>query len=325
MSYSLTVESTNSLTSSWMKLQHLRWDYIFVLPCWLEAWWREFGSGAEQHLCAVRQKDTVIGIAPLLLKDRHASFIGSADVSDYLDFVVAPGREQHFFDVLLDSLVQKGISCLDLKCLRPESTTVAELVTIARNRGYQVSCDPEDVSVELDLPASWEGYLEMLTAQQRREVRRKLRRLWEAGNVDYCVVDDSEAVAYLIDIFLKMFRDSKEVKARFMTPQMESFFRFMAKSMAEAGLLRFGVLQLNASPMAAVMYFDYQDKVYLYNSGYDPQYSSLSVGLLCKVLCIKDSIQRQRKRFDFMKGAEVYKYRLGGKEIPIYSCQIVLR
>ena len=95
--------------------------------------------------------------------------------------------------------------------------------------------------------------------------------------------------------------------------------------MAEAGLLRFGVLQLNASPVAAVMYFDYQDKVYLYNSGYDPQYSSLSVGLLCKVLCIKDSIQRQRKGFDFMKGAEVYKYRLGGREIPIYSCQIVLR
>jgi len=325
MSYSLTVESTDSLTSSWIKLQHLRWDYIFVLPCWLEAWWREFGSGAEQHLCAVRQKETVIGIAPLLLKDRRASFIGSADVSDYLDFVVAPGRAQHFFDVLLDNLGQKGISCLDLNCLRPESTTVAELVTIARNRGYEVSCDLEDVSVELDLPASWEEYLEMLTAQQRREVRRKLRRLWEAGNVDYCVVDDSEAVPYLIDIFLKMFRDSKEGKASFMTAQMESFFRFTAKTMAEAGLLRFGILQLNASPVAAVMYFDYQDKVYLYNSGYDPRYSSLSVGLLCKVLCIKDSIQRQRKRFDFMKGAEVYKYRLGGKEIPIYSCQIVLR
>jgi CelD/BcsL family acetyltransferase involved in cellulose biosynthesis len=51
----------------------------------------------------------------------------------------------------------------------------------------------------------------------------------------------------------------------------------------------------------------------------------LSVGLLSKVLCIKDSIERGKKRFDFLKGREAYKYRLGGREVPIYNCQIVLR
>jgi len=47
------------------------------------------------------------------------------------------------------------------------------------------------------------------------------------------------------------------------------------------------------------------------------------VGLLCKVLCIKDSIERGKKRFDFLKGQEAYKYRLGGREVPISNCQIV--
>jgi len=325
MSYILTIESPETLTSSWIKLRHLRWDNIFVLPCWLEIWWREFGSGAELYLCAVWQKETVIGIAPLLLKEDKASFIGSADVCDYLDFAVALGREQDFFDILLGSLKQKGISRLDLNCLRPDSTVAANLVTMARNQGCEVSCNPEDVSLELDLPATWEEYLEMLTAKQRHEVKRKLKRLWEAGDVDYCIVDDSEAVPYIIDIFLKLFRDSREDKATFMTAQRESFFRSVAKAMTDVGLLRLGILQLDTSPVAAVMYFDYKDKVYLYNSGYDPQYSSLSVGLLSKVLCIKDSIQRGKKRFDFLKGAEAYKYRLGGKEIPINSCQIVLK
>lgn len=325
MNYTLTVESPDSLASSWIKLRHLRWDHIFVLPCWLEVWWREFGSGAEPYLCAVRQGETVIGIAPLLLKGEKTSFIGSADVCDYLDFVVEPGREQDFFDILIDNLRQKGIGRLDLNCLRPESTAAANLVSIARNRGYEVSWNQEDVSLELDLPATWEEYLEMLTAKQRHEVKRKLKRLQEVGDIDYCVVDDNEAVPYIVDVFLRLFRDSREDKATFMTAQVESFFRSVAKTMAEVGLLRLGILQFNASPAAAVMYFDYNDMVYLYNSGYDPQYSSLSVGLLSKVLCIKDSIQRGRKRFDFLKGNEMYKYRLGGNEVPIYSCQIVLK
>jgi CelD/BcsL family acetyltransferase involved in cellulose biosynthesis len=325
MSYTLTLESPETLISSWNKLRHLRWDHTFILPCWLEVWWRVFGSESELYLCVIKQEETIIGVAPLLLKEEKASFIGSADVCDYLDFVVAPKREQDFFDILIDSLKQKGISRLDLDCLRPDSTTATHLVTIARNRGYAVTCNPEDVSLELDLPATWQQYLAILTAKQRHEIKRKMKRLLEAGDADYHVVEDSEAVPYIIDTFLKLFRASRKDKATFMTPQREFFFRSAAKTMAEVGLLRLGFLELNTSPAAAILYLDFNDKVYLYNSGYDPQYSFLSVGLLSKVLCIKDSIRRGKKRFDFLKGGEAYKYRLGGKEIPIFNCQIVLK
>jgi CelD/BcsL family acetyltransferase involved in cellulose biosynthesis len=266
-----------------------------------------------------------MGIAPLLVKGEEASFIGSADVCDYLDFVVAAGREQDFFDILLENLRQKGIGRLDLCCLRPDSRAAADLVGMAENRGYKVSCEQEEVSFELDLPSTWDEYLGMLSAKQRHEVRRKLRRLQHAGDVNYRLVDGGEALPDVIDVFLKLLRESRECKAAFMTPRMESFFVSLAESMAEAGLLNFGILEFNASPVAAVMYFDYEDTVYLYNSGYDPQYSSLSVGLLCKILCIRDSIERGKKRFDFLKGREAYKYRLGGREVPIYNCQIVLK
>jgi CelD/BcsL family acetyltransferase involved in cellulose biosynthesis len=94
------------------------------------------------------------------------------------------------------------------------------------------------------------------------------------------------------------------------------------KAMAQAGLLRLGILELNALPVAAVMCFDYNNSVSLYNNGYDPKYSFLSVGLISKVLCIKDSIERGRGKFDFLKGAEEYKHRLGGNEITLYGCQI---
>jgi CelD/BcsL family acetyltransferase involved in cellulose biosynthesis len=325
MSPPVTLESFDSLVSSWPDLrQRLRWDSVFVLPCWLEVWWQHFGAGAELYLATVKQGDTVIGVAPLLVRGQDASFIGSADVCDYLDFVVAPGSEQDFFAALLDNLRQKGISRLDLHSLRPDSTAATDLVSMAEDRGYEVSCEQEDVSFELDLPSTWDEYLGMLSTKQRHEVRRKLRKLHQAGDVNYRPVDDSEAVPRILDTFLKLFRKSREDKAEFMTPQMESFFTSLAETMGEAELLTFGILEFNASPVAALMFLDYRDTAYLYNSGYDPQYASLSVGLLSKVLCIKDSIERGKKRFDFLKGAEAYKYRLGGREVPIYNCQIML-
>jgi hypothetical protein len=48
------------------------------------------------------------------------------------------------------------------------------------------------------------------------------------------------------------------------------------------------------------------------------------VGLLSKVLCLKDSIQRGRRRWSFLKGAELYKYQLGGEEVPLYNCLITI-
>jgi len=221
MSYSLTEQGFDSLISSWTDLCHrLAWNSVFVLPCWLEAWWREFGTGAEKRLCDIREDGNSIGIAPLMVKGGRASFIGSADVCDYMDFAVAPGKEQAFFSFLLDHLRHSDISELYLESLRPDSAAYANLVDLAKKQGCTVSCTLEDVSLDLDLPAAWEEYLEMLTPKQRREVSRKLRRLYEAGDIEYNTIEDAEAVPETMDIFLKLLRDSREAKATFMTARM---------------------------------------------------------------------------------------------------------
>lgn len=326
MAYDLAPLDFESLVSSWTDLRdRLTWGSVFVLPWWLRAWWREFGSGARAYLRDVREDGNVIGMAPLKIARGRASFVGSADVCDYLDFAIAPGKELPFFDTLLDGLRDEGVSELYLESLRDDSTVFATLTEVATGRGYEVSRNLVDVSLDLELPSTWEEYLDMLTPKQRREVRRRLRRLYEAGDIDYRTFEDTESVQAVMDVFLRLFRDSKKEKAAFMTPRMESFFRSIAEAMAEAGLLRFGILELDALPVAAVMCFDHNNKVYLYHSGYDTQYRSLSVGLLSKALSIKDSIQRGRRQYDFLKGAEAYKYRLGGREIPVYNCRIALK
>ena len=327
MGYTITQESFDSLARFWSDSDHrLNWNSVFILPAWLKIWWQELGSENELYLISVKQREVITGIAPLMVKGGRASFIGSIDVCDYLDFVVAPGREEDFFNALLDDLRQKGINHLDLRPLRPDSTVLTHLAGIAQSQGCKVLCQPEDVSVELDLPATWEEYLVTLSKKQRHEVRRKLRRLWEAGNVNYtCFEVGHQKVGQLTDTFLKLFALSRAEKAGFMTPQMESFFRALAEAMAEIGLLRFGIIELGKQPVAMIMGFDYNDSMYLYNSAYDPQYNSLSVGLLCKILCLKESIQRGRKKWDFLKGGEPYKYHIGGEKIPLSNCQIIIK
>ena len=303
----------------------LDWHLVLVLPAWLKLWWQEFKPETEPYLAVVKNEGKTIGFAPLQLKDGTASFMGSPDVCDYLDFVVAPGSESQFFEVLLDDLKQRGIRRLDLKCLRPESSVLTRLSPIARDRGYQVVCQPEDVSVEMPLPATFDEYLETLETKQRHEVKRKMRRLLEAGKINFRLVEDSDAVNQAMDTFLKMFTESRSDKAVFLTSQKESFFRSLARAMTDVKLLKMGILELDNLPTAMILFFDFKGGAYLYNSGYDPRYTSLSVGLMSKVLCIQECINRGKKKYDFLKGNEIYKYHLGGKEVTLSNCQIELK
>jgi CelD/BcsL family acetyltransferase involved in cellulose biosynthesis len=326
MSYTIFENSLADLNAYRIDSQQkLNWSSVFVLPDWMQVWWHVFGAGNEMSIRTVRDGDKVIGIAPLMIKDRTACFIGGTDVCDYCDFVTVPGREKDFFNAWLDDLKNRDIESLDLKHVRPDSTVLKSLSDIAEERGYAVATAKEDVSVEMDLPATFEEYLDLLDTKQRHEVRRKMRRLTEEGKIEYRFIDKGGALMLAMNTFFKMFVESRQDKAVFLTEQMKSYFNLLADTMAGNGLLRLGVLELDSKPVAEIMCFDYNDCIYLYNSGYDPQYVSLSAGLLSKVFAIKDSIEQGKKRFDFLKGDETYKYHLGGKEVPLYRCRISIK
>lgn len=300
----------------------LEWSSVFVLPDWISTWWDTFGGKAIPCLFSVQHQNDVAGIAMLQIQDHVASLIGNADVCDYMDFVVSPGKNTYFYAALFDYLAQNKIERLDLRCLRPDSQILNVLIPEAEKRGYDVISDPDGISLEVLLPDTWEDYLGQLKSKQRHEIKRKLRRLNEAGEIRFAVYDNLYADTEKIDLFFKLFRESRTDKTEFMTPQMESFFATMIPVMSEIKILKLGVLYLNETPVAAVLFFDYKDSLYLYNNGYNPDFRSLSVGVLCKVFAIQHGITLGKKTFDFLKGPEIYKYRLGGKEVPLTRCRI---
>lgn len=326
MNHAVTEDNLDNLKSYLADTrQNLRWSSVFVLPAWMQTWWRVFGTPMAMMILSLRRDGNINGVAPLMRKTETAYFLGGTDVCDYMDFITAPGMETEFFSDLMDYLRNSGISKMDLAHVRDDSTVLKYLQPVAESKGYKVTVTSEEVSLETDLPADWEEYLALLNGKQRHEVRRKLRRLYESGQVDYRFSDSRELVSGYMDIFLSMFRESRQDKADFLTEQKEEYFRLLADNMSEEGLLKFGVLRLDNKPVACIMCFDYNDCVYLYNSGYDPEYNYLSVGLLSKVMSIRESILTGRKRYDFLKGSEPYKYHLGGKEVTLSRCLIDLK
>jgi CelD/BcsL family acetyltransferase involved in cellulose biosynthesis len=325
MAYIIREESLDSVCSSrGVSEFDLNWPSVFVLPWWLKAWWQVFNGEGGLYLREISEDRKILGIAPLVVKGDTASFIGSIDVCDYLDFILVNEKATEFFTGLLENLAEKGIKYVDLQPVREDSTVFTRLLPMAKERGCEIVTTAQDVSLEMDLPASWDAYLELLETKQRHEIRRKIRRLSESGKVDFSFTGEVSEITKLMDSFLKLFVLSREDKAAFLTERMEKFFRSMTKAAAEAGILKLGVLKIDAKTMAMVLCFDYQDCLYLYNSAFDRAFDFLSVGLLSKVFAIREAIQMGRKRFDFLKGSEPYKYQLGGKEVRIFRCRITV-
>ncbi|HET6514105.1 MAG TPA: GNAT family N-acetyltransferase [Thermodesulfovibrionales bacterium] len=322
----VTVEPIDHLELYWQDSGNpLKWDCLFMLPPWLGTWWSYFGKGPETQLYVVRKENAVLGLAPLTVRGDTARLISDSDLIDYSDVIVAPSGEREFLSTLFDHFRREGISRFDTGRVRADSTTVSCLKTYSGSIGSDISCAPVDVLYEMDLPDQWEGYLVSLSGKERHETRRKIRRLESAGYVGLRTIEDERDVSYAIETFLALFRSNREEKALFMTGDVKSFFRSLALAMAKSGLLTLYVLDVNDTPIAAAMCFDYRSTVYLYNNGYDRHFDYLSGGILTTVFSIRESIKRNRKRYNFLRGTETYKGRLGGRPLKLLQCEVTLR
>jgi len=319
--YTVKTESWESLFEHFRNHDHhtLDWATIFILPGWLKAWWTSFGQDAELTLLSIQHEGEIIGIAPMQVRQNCVRLIGDVDVSDHVDCIVAPQWSVEFYRVLLDHFQQSGITRLELGLCREDSSIYMSLLKEAQQMGWRVACQPRDYCYEMRLPIDWEYYLQNLDGKERHEIRRKLRRLKEAGSFRFRMVEDDEKG---IDLFITLFRKNTKGKQRFMNERMAIFFRDLTANMAREGILRLGFLDLDETPIASVLCFDYRSTRYLYNNGYDSRFSDLSPGTLSKVMCIHDAIEKGMNKFDFLRGSEQYKQRLGGSPVLLYDCRL---
>jgi CelD/BcsL family acetyltransferase involved in cellulose biosynthesis len=312
-------------------LARSRSNTLFLTWEWQTTWWRCLGEG-DLWLLAWHDEGRLVAIAPLYLhRDgaglRRFDLVGCVEVSDYLDLIVEQGREQAVYSALLDWLHSDacpGWDVTGLCNLAETSLTHRLLPELAAGRGLEAVTTLEDVCPLIQLPDSFETYLqEILSKKQRHEVRRKLRRIEEEATVRWYVVDSTSDLSQEIDAFVRLHRLSKQEKHGFMTEEMEAFFRAIMQTLHAAGWLHLAFIEVNGAKAAAMLSFIYDGRLLVYNSGYDPaSYAELSPGIALTTRVIEDAIQRGLRVFDFLQGNEVYKYRFGAHDTAVYSTVI---
>lgn len=319
----MTVVPLDDLGAYWPQARSsLRWNSPFVLPFWLQTVWRHLGGRGDPYLLRISDGLNLLGIVPLSVDNDTAYFLGKPDVCDYQDIIAAPGQGVRVMDAAMRHLALQGIRRMDLRSLRPDAVALQALQVLVSDKGIDVQLGDDEVAYDMVLPSRWDDYLMQLKRKQRHEVRRKIRRLQVNGPYAYRQAGVNGELERDTRIFLKLFQLNRKDKAAFMNRPMTRYFEDLIRNLAERGMLRLYLLWLDDAAAAAVLCFDFEGVRYLYNSGYDAQYVSLSVGILSKVFSIQTGIDAGCRRFDFLKGDEVYKKRIGGVRTPLFRCRI---
>jgi CelD/BcsL family acetyltransferase involved in cellulose biosynthesis len=312
-------ETLEELTPHWNSLLDragIRWP--FLQPAWLSVWHRMMAPESELLLLSVWEGSDLIGLMPLLVNDEELVLAGDPEICDYMDLPAMPNRHAAVLNAGLRHLRQrpwKTMSFWGLRADSPTLTAVAELEW----EDISVNLEHEAVCPRVTLPTAWDDYLLTLSKKDRHELRRKIRRMTESGDSarEYALEAPAEIAAALPD-FLRLHRESRPDKAAFMTSEMECFFTEMAITLAADGLIRLYFLEIDERRVAALLTFNCGDELWLYNSGFDPAFSSASVGLVSKAIVLRQAIEDGKRCYDFLRGAEPYKYDLGASDLQVF-------
>ncbi len=260
-----------------------------------DAIWTRYG-GFE----AMGDRVVFLGMKPVL---------DGEEVTDYGDIVAKDKKKA--WEELIKRFKDKGYKKLQLDYVRKDSETFKYFDNL-QGRTLKV----QEVAPYIDLPESWEEYLLSLERKHRKELRRKIRRLEEKDSFYQCT---NETVRRDFEEFVRLHRLSDPAKNKFMSQKMKEFFWEVKTSSFPGWQSHLCFLKIDEKCVASVMTFESDEEVWLYNSGYDPEYAYYSVGLLLKSYKIKRAIEEGKKKYDFLRGGERYKYELGGKDLQLYK------
>ena len=318
-----------SLAREWEELlATARFRNPFLTPLWNEIWLAHFGKSLPAGVILFRDPGGVLLAAGAFSNaagggnQKGLTLLGSTDVCDYRDIVIAPGREEEVFNALGQFFREGPWEHLDLEGISEFSPTFRFCLEQMRLLGFDVLQEAEEVAIYLDLPQTWEAFLERLSGKDRHELRRKIGRLEREAAFEIRRVGESPPPRSDMEIFFDLHRKSRKDKAQFMTPEMEAYFRDIAARFQERGWLSLSFLNVGGKAVATFFSFDFSGTEYVYNSGYDPDFARLSPGIVLAAYCIRQAVEGRKSGFNFLRGREDYKYHLGGREEKIYRIRV---
>lgn len=286
---------------------------------WNRAWWRCFNARKRLRILVFRSRaGEIAGIAPLY-QSRHLgtpirrlAWLGTG-VSDYLMPLALPQWRDDVWRVLFSHLTREMRSwdMADLQQI-PEGCVPEWEEQSSALEGALVRRLPMEPCPAVELPGTWDEYAARLGKKMRSNVayyERLLRR--EFADAQYVVAEaDSlnEGLKALFTLHQKRW-NARWLPGALGGPRIQQFHRLVAQGLQQRGSLRLHLLRAGGEYRAALYCFAHRGSTLYYLGGFDPGMARYSLGTVLTAHAIRTAIGEGHQRFDFLRGAESYKYR----------------
>ncbi len=280
----------------------------FQSPQWLLPWLRHYGSDGELTAIVTREGDALASLAPLSVlreDDESLGMLLGTGISDYLDIVGDASP-------VMEALGSIECQLWDFQQLRPSSA----LLTAPLPAGLADNVEDQDPCPVLSLDGANAELESLLSTHARKKLRYYRRSLARLGDVrveeaNEANLDELLDALYLLHAARWRRRNLPGVLA---DPTIQQFHREVARGFLAAGALRMYATRVNDRIVAIFYGFAHAGSVYYYLSGYEPELEKLSIGTLIVAHAVEQAVRDSATSFDFLRGAEEYKYMWGATD-----------
>ncbi len=262
--------------------------------------------------------------------DATAIFMAASYHADYATILCHPDDLAEVCAAVVASLAahdrtSEPWDVIDLRRLRDDDPARSALMAALSSgpSDWSVVQEQEEVCPVVSLPdGDWEDYLATLDKKARHEIRRKLRRAEDVGEVTFRQMPlERSTIDAFIDLHQKRWGEHGLFPATEGGDRSRRFLHRVTELEAAEGdlaQLQLGQVRVGDRLIFAGVGFDDGQTCYFYNAGSDTDARDLSPGVTGAAAYIRDRVEAGRTRFDFLRGNEPYKYEWGAVDEPIH-------
>lgn len=307
----------------WALFEQTHFATPFQSPAWWLPWAESFVADGELRVVTLHIEGRLAGVIPLIVRAESSGWtctLLGRGITDYLDALcpaVAPE--------LLTGIVEETMGHLAMPANQVDLTDLPAQSGLLQLRAVgRITPEVDCVCPVVDLPPTYPALVRGLPGWLVRNLKQTESRLSRLGQLTWETADEANLEAYL-EVFFQLHgarwrsRGSGGVLS---SPAVQRFHRQAARRLLGRGMLRLETALLDGVPIAAAYLFLRQD-AHLYLTGFDPSIDRVSLGSLVIGKALAAAIAGGYRHFDFLRGAEPYKYAWGARNAFTY--RITLR
>jgi hypothetical protein len=263
--------------------------------------------------------DKIVAIAPLrqsiydfkgLFRYSIIEPLDYGSATDYTGLILAEKETECLQTILEYLLSQDDWDFIQINDI-PATSMVVNLLIKKRHLFPKFELKEGAICPFITIPDSMEYYLKNLSRNFRRNLLRCIRNLEkDHGKVELKEYYELGSLENTMELFFNLHQKRWALKGgtgAFSSQKIRDIFMDRAKLFAEKDWFGLYFLTVNNKPVAAKYTLKYNRKLHGCLSGFDPAFSSYSVGNLVLMKLLEKCIKQGIKEYDFMKGDESHK------------------